>query len=161
MTCAFSGHRPERLPWGSREDDPRCAALKEQLREAVRKAYFAGARSFACGMARGCDFYFSECVLELQREFPDVTLEAWLPCESQADHWPEADRERYMSLLRACGRVFLSEREYTNGCMLRRNRAMLDKADMLISVYAGSGGGTGQAVAYARSLSLPIDAVWL
>ena len=34
-TCCFTGHRPNRLPWGEREDDPRCLALKEQLRQAV------------------------------------------------------------------------------------------------------------------------------
>ena len=35
--CAFSGHRPERLPWGSDESDPRCQALKIQLEEKLRE----------------------------------------------------------------------------------------------------------------------------
>ena len=35
MTVCFSGYRPEKLPWGYDEDDPRCAALKERLRQAV------------------------------------------------------------------------------------------------------------------------------
>lgn len=45
--------------------------------------------------------------------------------------------------------------------MLRRNRAMLQAADWLISVYDGSGGGTGAAVAYANRLGLPVEAIWL
>ena len=32
MVCAFSGHRPQRLPWGNREQDPRCEALKILLK---------------------------------------------------------------------------------------------------------------------------------
>ena len=34
-TCCFSGHRPERLPWGTMEGTPGCAALKTRLRLAV------------------------------------------------------------------------------------------------------------------------------
>ena len=54
-TCCFTGHRPERLPWGRREGDPRCAALKRKLYAAVNAAYESGMRYFICGMARGSD----------------------------------------------------------------------------------------------------------
>ena len=37
MICAFTGHRPEHLPWGSDERDPRCAALKTLLRQRLRE----------------------------------------------------------------------------------------------------------------------------
>ena len=30
-TCCFTGHRPAKLPWGSRESDPRCTELKLEL----------------------------------------------------------------------------------------------------------------------------------
>lgn len=161
MICAFTGHRPEKLPWGTREEDPRCLALKRQIRQAVRRAAEAGATVFACGMARGTDLYFAAAVLEAAAENPDLSLEAWLPCRGQADRWPAEDRLRYEALLSQCRRVILVEERYSEGCMLRRNRAMLDQADRLISVYSGGGGGTGQAVAYARRRGLFIDALWL
>ena len=47
MVLAFTGHRPEKLPWGSDESDPRCEALKQQLLEAVRAAAGEGARRAA------------------------------------------------------------------------------------------------------------------
>ena len=31
MVCAFTGHRPEHLPWRTDETDARCAALKAVL----------------------------------------------------------------------------------------------------------------------------------
>ena len=161
MICAFTGHRPEKLPWGIHEQDPRCDALKRQIALAAEQAAQAGTEVFACGMARGCDFYFAEAVLSLKTVRPEIRLEAWLPCEGQAARWPQQDRIRYEELLARCDRVILVEKRYSEGCMLRRNRAMLDQADRLISVYSGGGGGTGQAVAYAKARGLFIDALWL
>lgn len=34
-TCCFTGHRPEKLPWGTDEGDPRCRMLKKKLYDAV------------------------------------------------------------------------------------------------------------------------------
>ena len=34
-TCCFTGHRPDKLPWGVREDDPRCTDLKARLAAAL------------------------------------------------------------------------------------------------------------------------------
>lgn len=161
MVCAFTGHRPEKLPWGSRETDLRCCALKIQLDRAVRAAWEAGVTVFACGLARGCDVYFAEAVLRLQEQGADLSLEAWVPCPEQPGRWPEADQVRYRALLARCGRVHVVEPAYAPGCMLRRNQAMLRAAHRLISVYDGTGGGTGAAVAYAKRLGLPVDAIWL
>ena len=32
-TCCFTGHRPNKLPWGEDERAPRCLALKARLAE--------------------------------------------------------------------------------------------------------------------------------
>lgn len=53
MICAFTGHRPERLPWRTDETDPRCRALKLLLQKSVALAYDRGFHTFLCGMARG------------------------------------------------------------------------------------------------------------
>ena len=34
-TCAFTGHRPQNLPFGSNEADERCIKLKTILREQI------------------------------------------------------------------------------------------------------------------------------
>ena len=109
----------------------------------------------------GCDVYFAEAVLRLQEQGADLSLEAWVPCPEQPGRWPEADQVRYRALLTRCSRVHVVEPAYTPGCMLRRNQAMLRAAHRLISVYDGTGGGTGAAVAYAKGLGLPVDAIWL
>lgn len=155
-TCCFSGHRPERLPWGATEGTPRCAALKTRLRLAVEQAYDRGMRHFICGMARGCDFYFAEAVLALRRERPDITLEAAIPCSTQARNWPEADQRRYRALLANCDLETLIQDRYTQGCMQRRNRYMVDHSALLIAVYDGSPtGGTFGTIHYALQRKVP------
>ena len=78
-TCCFTGHRPDKLPWGIRENDPRCADLKARLAAALEAEYDAGSRHFICGMARGADLYFAEAVLDLRERRSGVTLEAARP----------------------------------------------------------------------------------
>ncbi len=160
--CCFTGHRPDKLPWGTREDDPACLALKERLMEAVCRAYEVGCRHFICGMARGCDLYFAEAVLQLRRERPDVTLEGARPCESQADSWPAAERQRYCRILDSCDFETLVQYRYDRGCMMRRNRYMVDRASRIIAVYDGvPRGGTAQTLAYALRQGLETDILYI
>ena len=154
-TCCFTGHRPEKLPWGSDETDPRCAALKRKLRDAVEAAYDEGMRHFICGMARGCDFYFAELVLALRETRGDVSLEAAIPCPTQAAAWPAADRERWRAILDACDLETMVQDHYTAGCMLRRNRYMVDHSALIIAVYDGSDGGTRRTLEYALRRKVP------
>jgi len=155
-SCAFTGHRPSKLPWGFREDDPRCLALKDRLYDVVSALYGGGIRHFLCGMALGCDQYFAEAVLALQEEHPDITLEAAVPCETQALHWSAEQRARYDRLVARCDDVTLISRDYTPTCMRDRNRYMVDRAAVLVAVYDGSRGGTQQTVDYARKLDREI-----
>ena len=159
LTCTFSGHRPEKLPWGRDQSDPRCTALKITLYRELRALCLRGVLSYICGMARGADQLFLEALLELRKEFP-LTVEAAVPCPSQADAWSPEEQTRYRALLGQCDRVTLVEDHYSPGCMLRRNRYMVDHADILVTVFDGSPGGTASTVAYAESRGLEILPIW-
>ena len=154
-TCCFTGHRPERLPWGEDENDPRCLALKDRLDEALLRAYEEGYRPFVCGMARGADLYFCEAVLALRQAHGDVTLEAAIPYQAQADHWPEKDRRRRAILLPQCDYETMVQHHYSAGCFIRRNRYMADKSSLLLAVYDGEPkGGTMYTLGYAMNQGL-------
>ena len=153
-TCSFTGHRPEKLPWRGDESDPRCLALKERLAAAVEDAYDKGMRHFLCGMARGADFYFCDAVLELRERRSGVTLEAVIPCEEQAARWSERERERWFSLVERCDGETMLQHHYDKGCMLRRNRYLVDHSSMLIVVYDGMLGGTMYTLSYAMKRGL-------
>ena len=135
-TCCFTGHRPEKLPWREDEGDPRCLELKARLAGAVEAAYEKGMRHFLCGMARGADFYCCE--------------------EEQAARWRERDRERWFSLVERCDNETMLQHHYDRGCMLRRNRYLVDHSAMLIAVYDGMLGGTMYTISYAMKRGLDV-----
>lgn len=159
MTCAFSGHRPEKLPWGSDEADPRCVALKILMERELRKLCEAGVRKFIFGMARGTDQYFLEILCRLRQEYP-LTVTAAIPCLGQQKLWPKDEQRKYLVALGRCDETVILEDAYSEGCMLRRNRYMVEHAQILMTVYDGSGGGTGATAAYARARGLKIIPLW-
>ena len=141
-TCCFTGHREYKLPWGSDENDPRCRKLQQQLFDAVDAVYAAGIRHFICGMANGCDLYFFDAARYLRLQHPEVTIEAAIPYAGQADRWRPELRERYAYDLRQCDYQTLVQEAYTPGCMMRRNRYMVDASRILIAAFDGRPGGT-------------------
>lgn len=159
-TCCFTGHRPDKLPWGEDEQAPACLRVKVQLAEALERAYREGCRHFITGMARGGDMYFAEAVLALRERHPDVTLEGARPCESQASAWPERDRCRYDAILDRCNYETLVQHHYDRGCMMRRNRYMVDHSGRIIALYDGvPKGGTASTLAYALRRGLKTDII--
>lgn len=155
-TCCFTGHRPEKLPWRRDETDPRCLELKRNLTRELERAYRDGYRHFICGMARGADFYFCEAALDLRDRRTGVTVEAAIPCEEQAARWSDAERVRYFDLVGHCDLETMVQHHYDRGCMLRRNRYMVDRSSRLLAVYDGLLGGTMYTITYAKKQGLEV-----
>lgn len=150
QTCCFTGHRPNHLPWGANENDPRCLQLRDSIAAQLEGAYQAGYRHFLCGMALGCDSYFARAVLALRQLHPEVSLEAAVPCGSQPDRWSLAQRQQYNALLDQCDKVTVLQIHYTPDCMMRRNRYMVDHSSLLLACYNGYPGGTQNTILYAQ-----------
>ncbi len=162
LTCTFTRHRSAKLPWRYNENDPRCAELKQRLFDTVEAVYSAGFTHFICGMAEGSDLYFCEAVMALRGEHPEITIEAAVPFEGQSDKWPRAQRERYQRLICECDSVVLIQKEYSPGCMMKRNKYMVDNAQLIIACYDGKTGGTLNTLRYAlekgvQVLHLPLE----
>lgn len=161
IKCAFTGHRPQSLPFRFNETDERCISLKQKLRtEIVRMIEDEGADYFISGMAIGIDMYAAEIVLDLKdANYPDIKLECAVPCESQQEKWAKALQERYAANVAKCDKRTLLQKEYTPGCMEKRNRYMVDQADALIAVWDGRPSGTGKTIRYAMEKNKPIHVI--
>lgn len=150
-TCCFTGSRPQSLPWGWREEDPRCAGLKLRMEEQVLSLITRNrVRHFISGGAQGVDTYAAELVLGLRGRFPGVTLELAIPMDGQDSRWPPEARRRYAALLAGADRVTYVQHRYTPDCFHRRNRWMVDRSAYVLAVWDGRPGGTAYTVDYAR-----------
>ena len=119
-TCCFTGHRPNKLPWGDNENAPECLALKASIARKVEEA---------------------------------------IPCESQANRWSRVDRERYARLVGLCDFETMVQHHYDRGCMLRRNRYMVDRSSLLIAAFDGSKGGTLYTITYAMKKGIEVEII--
>ena len=153
-SCCFTGHRANKLPWGYDEQDARCIELKNAIAGALEALYEGGCRRFICGMANGCDMYFGEAVMALKAAHGDVTLEAAVPCDRQAASWRSELKLRYEALLSGADKVTYVQHEYTRGCMMRRNRYMVENSDTLLACFNGQPGGTMNTILMAKRAGL-------
>ena len=150
-TCAFTGHRPKSFPWKYNEAAPDCILLKEVLAEQIKALADRGVTDWLSGMAQGVDLWCAQIVLDLRKENPALNLHCVLPCEGQADRWSDSARERYHMIVARADFVDYVSRKYYDGCMLARNRRLVDQAGILLAVYNGERrGGTAATVRYAR-----------
>ena len=89
-TCAFTGHRPQNLPFGFNEEDERCIDLKKTLREQIINLIEnEGVTHFISGMAIGVDMYAAEIVLGLKAPIWELRLKA----PSHAKAKPQSGRK--------------------------------------------------------------------
>ena len=154
--CSFTGHRELKLPWHNDETDLRCIRLKEKIADAVEAVYHSGIRHYICGMANGCDMYFCEAVIGLRASHEDITIEAVIPWEGQANGWSAELKRRYAKLIEECDYFTLVQKEYTPDCLMRRNRYLVDNSSVLIAAFNGNTGGTMNTMLYAMRQGLEI-----
>ena len=96
--CAFTGHRPNKLPWRYSEDAPGCVALKKTLAEQIVVLADNGYTHFLSGMALGVDCWCSQIVLDLREKNPALKLHCLLPCEGQDVKWPASSQKHYHAI---------------------------------------------------------------
>lgn len=147
-TVCFTGHR--HLQRDSLD------LLAKRLARSVRYAYEHGAREFRAGGALGFDTLAALTVLDLKESCPDVRLSLYLPCRTQTRRWSERDRLIYGGILERADEVTYTSEEYTEGCMLKRNRIMVEGSDACIAYCVSLEGGSAYTVRYAKSKGLTV-----
>ncbi len=154
--CSFSGHRPKSLPWGYEEEGCDYKKFIKSFRTVliflIKKD---GIEYFISGMALGFDIIAAETILKLKKKHPNIMLECAIPCLNQCSGWNEKYKKRYDKILEMADKVtYVSNYNYFNGCMQKRNKYMVDKSTHLIALYNGTAGGTRQTIEMAKKKGL-------
>lgn len=150
MTVCFTGHRD----LGSAQEE---LHLRGVLDLALDELIGSGASVFRAGGALGFDTVAAVAVLQKKKLYPHIRLELLLPCPDQCARWNDQQIFLYNSILsRADSHVYLSD-HYFRGVMHKRNRALVDGADLCVAfLREGASGGTAYTVDYAKHRQVPV-----
>ena len=154
--CAFTGYRPQKMPFGFDETDPRCIDFKKRVQATIQTLYDIGYRHFISGGALGMDMFAAEAVVELRKQHPEVILEMVSPFDDQASKWPEEYRARHDLLFELADITTATSHVYTKSAMFIRNRYLVNNADLLLAAYDGQPGGTAMTCELAHRYNIPI-----
>ncbi len=150
-TCCFTGHRDI-----VRE---RYEEFSERIFIKLDGLYENGVRHFIAGGAVGFDMIAAITVLNYRSVHPDITLELALPCPGHDKKWGLSDRALFETVRSRADIITTVSQHYYNGCMLTRNRYMVDKSKYLLAYCEKSTGGSKYTVDYAlkngRSVIFP------
>ena len=150
LSVCFSGHRPEKLPWGKREAGERFEEFLGSLENEIVRAYREGARYFLSGMAEGIDLIAAEAVLRLSASCPDMKLVSVFPyCRGISAKKREIAERAYRAV---------SLREgYVSSCFEERNRFLVRNSSRLICCFSGDmRSGTGMTLRMAKNEGIDV-----
>lgn len=155
MICCVTGHRPKGFLFSG---EASYTIYRRLLAHTIEELIHQGYDHFISGMAAGVDTDFASCVLDFQSKGASITLEAALPYPIPTSK-TATEREEILS---HCDTVSPISPYYHGGCMEKRNRYMVDRADLVLAVWNGTEhGGTWNTIQYARKQEKPIRFVLL
>ena len=141
FVCAFTGHRE--IPIGDYEK------VKAFTKKTVDLLISRGVTEFISGGAVGYDMLAAEIVLDAKKYAP-VKLVIAVPCKGQERYYSFSDKARYRKILDNADDVVILSEHYYNGCMLVRNRYMVNKADFVLSYCNKTEGGSYYTRCFAK-----------
>lgn len=111
-------------------------------------------------LADGADQLFAEAVLAL-----GGSLEVVLPAARYRQELPAEYVRAFDRLLsHACAVECLQYQDSTSEAHMEAGRVVVERSDVLVAVWDGRPargfGGTGDVVAYARGLGVPVEVIW-
>jgi len=147
-TCCFTGHR--KIPKGE------LPQIKTKLKNTITEFIGNGVIYYGAGGALGFDTLSALTVLELKQQYPQIKLILVLPCKNQTRNWQQSDIEVYENIKSQADKVVFTSEMYYNGCMLKRNKHMVDNSGYCICYKTRDTGGTAYTVKYATEKQLNI-----
>jgi uncharacterized phage-like protein YoqJ len=146
--CCFTGHR--------RIDGEAMQELSRLLDGVLDRLIADGVTVFRTGGAMGFDTLAALKVLERREHDPSLSLELCLPCRDQTHGWDARSREYYEYILTHADRVSYVQEAYTKGCMLARNRMLVDGSQFCIGYCTSERGGSAYTLDYAKKKGLRV-----
>lgn len=131
-------------------------ALQKRLLKVIPALYAQGYTLFLCGGALGFDTLAAQAVLQCRERCPGMKLKMVLPCREQSRLWNKKDQAIYQELLQHADEAIWLSDAYYQGCMMMRNKYLVEHSSLCVCYYINKKGGTSFTVAYALYQDLNI-----
>ena len=109
-----------------------------------------------CEASHKFDTIASRAVLAMREKYPNIKLILVLPCLTQTRGWILEDIVEYERIKAQADKIVYTAKEYTRGCMHKRNRHLVNNSSVCICYLKESVGGTAYTVRYAKEQGLEI-----
>ncbi len=144
--ACFTGHRPEILKLGEKEE----IFLKIKLANEIEYLLEKGVEYFITGMAKGVDIWCGEIINSLKEFYPYIKLECAIPYKGQENGYSQFWKEKYNNLLNSSDKITYVSSNYRRGAMQKRNEYMVNNSEYVIGVWNGKKSGTQNTLKYAK-----------
>ena len=152
MVCCVTGHRPSGFCFPREETDPHFLDYNVKLTDAVEELILSGCDTFITGMADGGDLDFANSVIRFRNVYEHISLEAAIPCPIKKTKKYTDYHQNRDYVLSQCDKSYIVSEYFHRGCMEKRNRFMVDRADIVFAIWNGKQvGGTWNTIRYARA----------
>lgn len=148
-SCAFTGHRPEKL-------NGQEAYVIVELRKAIEAAIQDGYIIFITGCSRGVDLWAADIVIELRRYNKNLKLICAVPFEGFEKKWTVDWIKHYMMVRKQADWVEIISPQYFPEVYKKRNMWMVNRATRLIGVCNGTLSGTQSTIDYAKLQNISV-----
>lgn len=146
--CCFTGHR--------NIDKLRYGRISDELVRTVEELETRGITHYYAGGAIGFDLVAAVTVANIKVLVPDITMTLALPYPGYNNSWSRADSEIFRKVMKRADEVIYVSEGYYGGCMLARDRFMVDRCGTCICYLEKATGGTAYTVNYAIKKELDI-----
>jgi len=145
MIISGTGHRPSKIG-GYKLPNPTYNYICQETEKILLQLK---PEKIISGMALGYDQWLAFIAYKLGIKFM-----ASIPFLGQEKAWPASSQKTYNKLLsKASEVVIVCEGGYEAKKMQIRNEFMVNQCDLLIGVWDGTNGGTGNCISYAKSIN--------
>lgn len=152
MVISGTGHRPDKLggykAWEN-EIEPKLVIKLISILEKYPP------KKIISGMAQGWDTVLARAACATS-----IPLELHLPCKNQAARWPKNAQRVHAEICEKADNVIYVSENYTRSCMQLRNVHMVENSDIILALWNGTKGGTGNCINYAKKQNKPILNLW-
>jgi uncharacterized phage-like protein YoqJ len=140
MIVCGTGHRPNKLGGYGKQSFGRLVYLAHDWLGENKPD------KVVSGMALGWDQALAVATVNYK-----IPLIAAIPFEGQETAWPKESQDYFHRILKRASEIkYVCEPGYASWKMQERNKWMCDNSDLVLALWDGSSGGTGNCIEYAK-----------